>query len=78
VLQDPIHESVDMVAVSHIRLSVVLVGGVYFSVCFSIMGSWLHPAISGMPVDFGGSTVLTVTRRLVSVVPISTCCVLRG
>ena len=77
MLQAPTHESVEVVTVSH-RLSVVLVGDVYFSECFSIMGSCLHPAISGMPVDLGGSTLLTVTRKLVSVVPISTYCVLRG
>jgi hypothetical protein len=76
VLQDPTHESVEMATVSY-RLS-VLVGGVYFSECFSIMGSCVHPAISGMPVDLGGPAVPTFTRNLVSVVPISTCCVLRG
>lgn len=77
MLQDPTPESVEMVTVSH-RLSVVLVRGVYFSECFSIMGSCLHPAMSGMPVDLDGSAMLTVTRKLVWVVPIGTCCVLRS
>jgi hypothetical protein len=49
---------------------------VYFYKYFSIMGSWLHSAISGMPFDLGGFAVLTVTRKLVSAVPICTCYVL--
>jgi hypothetical protein len=77
VLQDPFHESVGMVTVRH-WLSDVLVGVYIFLNALVSWGSWLHPAISGMPVDLAGSIVRTVTRKLVSVVPISTCCVLRG